>query len=327
MVESTPEIDGPILELLRSAVLAAKDGSPSAPFAIRRAELELVATTGGKPLQRVLGRVREHDGDPHGFPAAVADGLVRAAATLERGRAFRSAQSLYELATELLPDCARTALHAGRAAREAGDRAAALAHYGRVRTLDGDRLARLAGIGEALLVAGPEGGDERRISAEIRQAIRSGDAEMAGVGLEARALVRCANARSCEAIRDLCACALRYPDSDDRMRVTERVASLLLSEGDLIGAREALLLLLEIGDARHRGLARVRLHRVSELLGDTMGVRRWQATGNADRPRGALSEVPPSRPARTVPLPVLRVWRDAVAGAPLAATPLAAGPR
>jgi tetratricopeptide (TPR) repeat protein len=263
--------------------------------------------------------VREHTGDPHGFAAAVADGLVRAAAPLERGRAFRAAQSLYELATELLPDCARTALHAGRAAREAGDRAAALAYYGRVRALDGDRLARLAGIGEALLVAGTEGGDERRISAEIRQAIRSGDDEMAGVGLEARALVRCANARACEAIRDLCACALRYPDPDDRMRVTERVAALLLSEGDLIGSREALLLLLEIGDARHRERAQVKLHRVSELLGDTMGVRRWHATGNADSAEMASQEVPPGRRSRTVPLPILRVWRDAVVGAPLAA--------
>jgi len=311
MVESAT--DSHALELVRRAVREARDGDPAASFTLRRAELELAGAQSAAPLRRVLSRVRESLDAGDAFADQVSDVLVRSGGTLERRRSFEAAQGLYELATELRPLCAKTALHAARAAREAGDPEAARAHYARVIALDdGGRLARLARMGEAIL----EGAGERLLSREIRHAVLAGDEEMAGVGLEARALLRCGSLRCREAIRDLCACALRYPDPDDRARVVERLAGLLLDEGDLQGAREALLLLHEIGDGAQRALAVERLYRVSERLGDRVGVYRWRGRnappaarqgGEGDGAGGSAGE----RRA-TLPLPVLQRWRDAV---------------
>src|SRR5690606_8158979 len=95
---------------------------------------------------------------------------------------------------------------------------------------------------------------------------------------EARALVRSREGRCPAALRDLCVCALRYPDREDRARAAAAVAALLLDEGDAPAAREALLLVHEIGTPVQRADAEVALHRLSFVVGDELGVRRWRDT-------------------------------------------------
>jgi hypothetical protein len=254
-----------------SAVLCA---APNTAFLLRRAEVD--AEDAGPEVGRALGHVlrtlRESDREDPRWKEALASALSRAGGVLERRGEPGSARLLFELACELRPGCAATALHVARAARLAGDTEVARAFYARAGAQDPQgRIARLARIGEAMISRA----GERRISAEIREAVRSGDAEAAGVGLEARASLRCEDARCREAIRDLCACALRYPDREDQARAAQRVAALLIASNDLAAAREALLLAHRIGTPAQRAESRASLYALSEELGDALGMRRW----------------------------------------------------
>jgi hypothetical protein len=290
------------------AVRAVRARSPGAEFALRRAEFDAVELGGpvGSAFVHVLRRAGSTRDDERTWSEALAGTLVRAGGALEVVGEHASARALFELATELRPTCATTRLHAGRAARQAGQADAALAHYTRAQSLDVEgRIARLARIGEAML----SGSGERRLSQEIRSAVRAGDYEAAGVGLEARAILRCQAARCREAIRDLCACALRYPDPEHRSRAAERVAALLTQDNDLEGAREALLLVHEIGSPAQRKAARTKLYRLSLELGDALGAKRWKGEEAIQvSPTISRSGAGP----RSVSLPVLRDWRDAV---------------
>jgi hypothetical protein len=294
------------------AVRAVLARAPEAPFALRRVRVAASDARGavGGALQQVLRRLEASDVGGADWTDSLASALVRAGGALEQARDPAGARALFELASELRPSCATTKLHAGRASREAGDSAAALEHYASARALDeGGRVARLARIGEAMLSSG----SERRLSEEIRQAVRAGDREAAGVGLEARATVRCATARCREAIRDLCVCALRYPDREDQARAAERVAALLIESHDPHAAREALLLVHAIGTPAQRAGARRKLHAVSVALGDVLGARRWsggEAVGVDSNARATAQAPTPSVPR--VSLPVIRDWRNAV---------------
>jgi tetratricopeptide (TPR) repeat protein len=314
---------------LCSAVRALRDGVPDARFALRRAEALVAETPGplGAALAALLKRAREPLEERSLWSESVAGALVRAGGAFEQARDHAAARALFELATELRPECAATTLHAGRAARRAGDREGALAHYTRAQALDeGGRVARLARIGEAMLSRA----GERRLSEEIRDAVRAGDREAAGVGLEARAIVRCETARCREAIRDLCVCALRYPDREDQARAAERVAELLIQSNDLEAAREALLLVHEIGTPAQRVHARAQLHALSAKMGDVLGTKRWRGAGisgatvdplgpptDIERAQSRLESsagggaAPPSERKR-IALPMIRGWRDAV---------------
>jgi hypothetical protein len=297
----------------------------------------------------VLRSLRESDREDPRWAESLAGALARAGGALERAEQPAGARLLFELASELRPGCAATALHVARAARRAGDSEAARAHYERAAALDRDgRIARLARIGEAMLSRRAE----RRISEEIRRAVRSGDGEAAGVGLEARASLRCESARCRDAIRDLCACALRYPDREDQARAAQRVAALLIATHDPDAAREALLLAHRIGTAEQRAESRARLYALSEELGDALGMKRWSGgsvresagtsragsagvqsgtsrAGSAGEPSGpsrarASGEPPrvggdrgsavpsPDTAGRRRALPVIRDWREAV---------------
>jgi tetratricopeptide (TPR) repeat protein len=293
-------------------VQAAHTRAPEAWFLGRRAMESAVEAGGevGAALSKALRELRatleagEAPGD------ATASLLVRAGAALERAGNHAGARSIFELAAELRPSCATTRLHAGRAARQSGAREVALAHYTRAQSLDADgRVARLARIGEAMLSQSAE----RKLSVEIRRAVRDGDPEAAGVGLEARATLRCETERCRDAIRDLCVCALRYPDREDRSRAAERVAELLVREREPHAAREALLLVHEIGTAAQRASASAQLYRLSLELGDTLGARRWGGPRKkGPAPEGAIPRAAGESARESGRATVLRDWRAAV---------------
>jgi len=284
-------------------------------FALRRARAELERVSAPRlagPLHRVLACL-ENDGDGEGEPTerarsqALGRALVRAGAACEQASAYHEAYALFVAASRALPDSPEAALHAARAARCSGDLAGALEWYGRARRLDErGRIALMARIGEAMVTQG----GEWKLSREIRGAVRAGDAEAAGVGLEARALVRCQTARCESAIRDLCVCALRYPELEDRARAAQRVAELFTEAHDLASAREALLLVQEIGTPDQCAAAEAALHRLSAALGDKVGVKRWSRGGAAPP---AVEPGPPNVPTlRAGALPDIREWREAV---------------
>ena len=285
------------------AVRAVLARAPEAPFALRRVRVAASDARGavGGALQQVLRRLEASDVGGADWTDSLASALVRAGGALEQARDPAGARALFELASELRPSCATTKLHAGRASREAGDSAAAL-----------DNIASPMRASRATRPPSSSGG-ERRLSEEIRQAVRAGDREAAGVGLEARATVRCATARCREAIRDLCVCALRYPDREDQARAAERVAALLIESHDPHAAREALLLVHAIGTPAQRAGARRKLHALSVALGDVLGARRWsggEAVGVDSNARATAQAPTPSVPR--VSLPVIRDWRNAV---------------
>jgi hypothetical protein len=326
---AAPELETTLHDQACLAVRAVYAALPGSTFSLRRLAAAVGASDGpvGRALRPVVRALQDHDPVDPSSTELLAGALVRSGGTLERIDEHVAARALFELASELRPTCARTALHAGRAARRAGHPEAALAHYTRAITLDGGgKVARLARIGEAMVSRA----SEERLSREIRRALRSGDGEAAGVGLEARAAFRCETARCRDAIRDLCACALRYPDREDQARAAERVATLLAESHDLEAAREALLLVDRIGTDEQRAAARRRLHALSADAGDMLGVRRWRdahapgprrehAAGAAPAPAALPASgddtrpTAPSRaPRRREALPMIRGWRSAV---------------
>jgi len=303
-----------VLRALDAAETAGAGTAAAATFALRRAGAEVERVSAPRlagPLHRVLAGLEEYG--ESALPAeptratVLGRALVRAGAACEQASAYQEAYALFAAASRALPESPEAALHAARAARCSGDLVGATRWYRRARELDrGGRIARLARIGEAMVTQG----SEWKLSREIRGAVRSGDAEAAGVGLEARALVRCQTARCESAIRDLCLCALRYPELEDRARAAQRVAELLTEAHDLASAREALLLVQEIGTPAQSAHAEAALHRLSAALGDAVGVKRWGGDGAAPP---AVEPGPPNvSTLRAGALPDIREWREAV---------------
>lgn len=283
-------------------------GAAGYGFVAQRAAAEVAALPRGAEraiLQRLLRLAAEHVEGAGTAPLAAV--LVDYACELEATRRLPEADAALALAAAVAPADAEVALHAGRIARKLRARERALALYVRARELDasGGHIARLAAIGEAVVSEAPE----RALARAIRWAVRAGDAEAAGVGLEERARIRRAAGRRCAAARDLAIAALRYPDAVDRARVAHELADLALVAGDVLAAREALLLAAGCGDAPQRDHARSRLHTLSRDLGDQVGMRRWRSF---ERPRLvslSLSRAP--QPAASAAGALAR-WREAL---------------
>jgi hypothetical protein len=236
--------------------------------------------------------------------------LVGYACELERTKRLPEAGAAVSLALALDAGTAATALHAARLARKGGDRERALALYCAARDLDGGcgAIARLAAIGEAVVSAAPL----PAIGRAVRLALREGDAEAAAVGLEERAALRRAAGDRRGAARDLCLAFARFADPVDRGRVAHELAGLTLAAGDAGAAREALLAVLDWGDAGQKDHARTRLHTLARDLGDQVGMRRWRSFKRP--PLVSLSAYRP-RPSGASLAPRLRAWRETLAPA------------
>jgi tetratricopeptide (TPR) repeat protein len=232
--------------------------------------------------------------------------LVEYACEVERTQRLPEADAALALATTVAPQCAEVALHAGRVARKLRDPERALALYTRARELDrSGGVARLAAIGEAVVSADPE----RALGRVIRGAVVAGDAEAAAVGLEERARVRRTTGKRCEAIRDLCIAALRFPDAVDRARAAHEVADVAITMGDVRTAREALLVAVACGDPAQRDHARGRLHTLSRDQGDQLGMRRWRTFTRPTLVSLSLSRAAPGTSSSAV---VFARWRDSL---------------
>lgn len=286
------------------------EGRAGAEFSRRRTLQELSALPSGAE-RSLLRRLLALAGAPaeEGRTAKVCEALVRYGCELEAGRRLEEASAVLELALSLEPWSAETALHCARVARLRGDREGALALYRSARALDGEgSIARFADIGEAVVSAR----GEQMLSSVIRAAIVRGEGEIAGVALEERALLRRARGARELAARDLCLAAWRFTDAVDRARVAHRLADLFIAADDPRAAREALLLVLSVGDETQQEHARARLHTVCRDLGDQVGQRRWRSfkrpplVSLSARPRTAVAESAAPRVAE---------WRESIEAA------------
>ena len=286
-------------------VLRVVEGGAADAFTLRRAAAEVAALPKSAErsiLSRAL-RVVEDGGEAGRLSAA----LVSYACELERTRRLPEADAAVTVALALDDGCGATALHAARLARKTGERERALALYCAARDLDGGNgpIARLAAVGEAVVSEDAE----RRLGAVVRRALRAGDAEAAGVGLEERAALRRAGGDLRGAARDLWAAAARFADPVDRARAAHALAGTLLAAWDAAAAREALLVALAWGDAPQKEHARTRLHTLSRDLGDQVGMRRWRSFQ-----RPSLVSLSASRPLPAARSRAARLqrWREAI---------------
>lgn len=176
--------------------------------------------------------------------------------------------------------------------------------YQEVRRLAGDdaHLGRMAGVGEALLTAEPV----PALGRALRTAVRAGDVEAAAVAQEERAHARRTSGDRGGALRDYLVASARYQDPVDRARVLHAAADLLTAAGDLLGAREVLLLAVDEGRPEQRVHARSRLHALSRALGDELGRRRW--IGQKGTPLVSLMAARPCEASRSRSAMVGR-WR------------------
>lgn len=260
-----------VVALVLNAIHRLGDDDASAAFLVRRAkgEIDRVESRLERSfLARILDRGLANDVE------AVGTLLLDYAAALEEARRLPEAGAVLDLARSLQPERADVALLAGRVARLQGDPDRALELYAVARSLDGGdgAIARLSAIGEAVAQ-----GSEANLGRGIRAAVAAGDHEAAGVGLEERGRLRRSRGDRRGAARDFAVAVGRYSDNVDRARVAHQLADLYVAGGDLLAAREALLLALTIGDRTQRDHARARLHTLSRDLGDTLGMRRWRS--------------------------------------------------
>jgi tetratricopeptide (TPR) repeat protein len=294
--------------LVLGVVERAVNGIPACGFLSRRADGDVAALPRGR--ERALLRQLLEVGERWRAleePGTLASLLVRYAGELESTQRLPEADAALTLACMAAPGCPEVALHAGRIARKLLDPARALQLYVRARQLDTESgsIGRLAAIGEAVV----SGDADAALGRAIRAAVRSGDAEAAGVALEERARIRRASGKRRQAARDLCIAALRFADMTDRARVAHEVADLAVVAGDSLAAREALLLALACGDTPQRDHARGRLHTLSRDVGDEIGMRRWRSF---KRPSLVSLSVARAQSASVSAAPRLARWREAV---------------
>lgn len=253
------------LEAGRLVLAAAAAGS----FVARRAADDARALGPG-PARRAL--VHAADACRSGDQAAARSGLLAYGAVLERHGLHVDAGEVYRGVLTLFGDDAHVALHAGRAARRASDRAEAMRLYAiAARHANGETtLTLLARMGAALLADDPIA----ELASVIHAARRARAWEAYAIGREERARLERAAGRSGAAVRDLVAALRRYPDRQDRMRVLHALADLLIARGDLAGAREALLAALELARPSARGHTVHRLRMLARLMGDELELLR-----------------------------------------------------
>lgn len=298
-----------VVAMVLRAVDAELAGDPGAMFLRRRCEVVLAGLTGGAEpalLRRILlgcGRLESEGGG-----AAVAEGLVTYGYELEVTGRVAEADAVLTLARQAAPEDAEVALHAGRVARQQGDRARALELYREARRLAGGRgvMSRLGAVGEAAVSDDPEAA----LTGVIRTARRWGEDEAAAVAFEERSHLRRARGAGSAAAGDLRRAAECYDDPIDRARVAHRLADLYVAGDDPLAAREALLLALDLGDEAQRSHARGRLHTVARDLGDEVGTRRWRSFG---RPALVSLSGRPRRRVRRSDAERVAGWREALA--------------
>jgi tetratricopeptide (TPR) repeat protein len=275
-------------------------------FMARRMESEVGGLPRGaeRSLLRRLVKQAMQSGDAAGAER-LAETLVLYGCELERGRRVEEARAVLALALGVAPESAEVALHAARVARLSGDREEALELYRAACRLDGDNgsIARLARTGEAVVSAD----GEVMLSSVIRASVLAGDQEAAAVALEERALMRRARGDREGSARDLCFSAWRFTDPVDRARVAHRLADLFIAADDPRAAREALLLVLALGDETQQEHARARLHSVSRDLGDQVGQRRWRSF---KRPALVSLSARPRTPVEQSAAPRIAQWRE-----------------
>jgi tetratricopeptide (TPR) repeat protein len=278
------------------------------PFLVRRAHAAVAALDSGparRPLLRTIECVAETPDDVAGAVLA----LLGYGSVLERHGEYREAEQVYRAVLPLRPDDSRIPLHAARAARKAGDRAAALALY----RLAGERaggdshMQLLVQVGQALIADEPE----HALTSVVAAARTAGNREVEAVAREERARLRQGTRRGGAALRDLVAASGRFRDSHDRIRVLHRAAELLTARGDLLAAREALLTALDLASETQRGHTVQRLRTVARAMGDDVALRRTRGQGTTTlvtlAPPRARRAGAPSRTARH-----LRRVRDSV---------------
>ena len=244
------------------------------PFLARRAMKMLDDLEDGDD-RRLLGRAL----DDRYTPTEQACALMGWAARQESRSRFQDADAALDAAGELTPEDPAVYLHKARIARKEGRVEEARRLYEKVRLQVGDDglpLARMAKLGVALTA--PD--DQRGISTVLRECVRDGDQESAGVAHESRAATRAAAGDLSGAMRDLLLAAARYPDPLDRGRMAHRAADLLISAGDVAAARVVLEAVESVGTSRQTDWARSRLHQLALAQGDQLGARRWADAGS-----------------------------------------------
>lgn len=245
------------LETGRLVLRAVKSGDG---FLVQRAEREVNAlerSGARRALRRAVTGLLEGDGD------AVRSGLLSYGAVLERHGEHDVAAAVYAAVRGESED-ADVALHEARARRKAGERERAGLLYREVRERAGDvRLGLMAAVGEALVAADAMGA----LGAVTREARARGAWEVVAIAREERA-------RLTSSARDLLAAVCRYRDAADRVRVLHRLADLLAARSDAMGAREALLVALELAPEDRRDHTVQRLRTLARAMGDEVTLRR-----------------------------------------------------
>jgi tetratricopeptide (TPR) repeat protein len=267
-----------VAALAMRVVQSSLNGEPGHALLARRATAELARLPSGAErsiLSRVVHLADEGTGEACG--GALSTLLVAYAFELESTQRLPEAELAIALACSVAPDCAETALHAGRVARKLRRHEEALVLYRRAQALDADDgpIARLGAIGEAVVSPGPE----RGLGLAMRRAVRAGDAEAAAVALEERARSRRARGQPKSAVRDLCMAVLRFTDPVDRARAAHELTDVAMTLGDAATAREALLIAVVCGNGPQQDHARSRLYALARSQGDQVGLRRWRTFG------------------------------------------------
>lgn len=283
---STPSVRERELDTGRLVVRASAGRDP---FVLRRAASavrDLEESAARRALARAASALADSD------RAALISGLLAYGTVLERHGEYAEAVEVYRAVLGAEPADVLAALHTARAARKAGRREEAVELYRRAgaAAAPGRPIGLMVRIGEALVSERPL----EELTAALRAARRARDAEAMAVAREERARIRLEASDPGAALRDLGAAAARFPARVDRVRVLHRMAEILVSQGDAVAAREALLCALDhVGEA-HRGHTIQRLRTLARSMGDELEQRRTR--GQASGPLVTLV------PARMRPL-------------------------
>ncbi len=263
-------------------------------FLARRAARDARALGAG-PARRAL--VHTVDALADGAHHNVRRGLVAYGAVLERHGLHADAAQVYGAVLSMFGDDASVALHAGRATRRSGDRATAMRLYGvaAAHARGDETLELLAAIGVALVAEGPI----EALAPIVRDARRARRWEAYAIAREERARLSRSSGHSAGAARDLFAALRRYTDRQDRVRVLHALADLVSSRGDLTGAREALLIALDVAHPSMRVHTIHFLRALARTMGDDLELRRSRGSGAPAMvmvmpPKGRLASAVPS---------------------------------
>lgn len=258
------------LEAGRLVLRAARSGDA---FLTRRAAQEARALGAGparRALVHTVDALEAGDGDAR-------RGMVAYGAVLERHGLHADAAQVYGAVLSMFGDDASVALHAGRATRRSGDRTAAMRLYGvaAAQARGDETLELMAAIGVALIAEDPV----TALTPIVREARRARRWEAYAIAREERARLNRSAGRSASAVRDLFAALRRYTDRQDRVRVLHALADVLSSRGDLTGAREALLIALDVARPSMRVHTIHFLRALARTMGDDLELRRSRGNG------------------------------------------------